>query len=104
LGMATALTAFTAMAWSDAVMLASIDVDKSTSSSGTATFLTPAKDPGGKPGCGTSPFLELSGSTEHVKTMMSMAMTALLAGRSLKFSYETNCDGNYALVNSMLIQ
>ena len=96
---ATALVSGTALAagpWSSSVTISDIEVDGVTG--GTETYLNFTSTPSGKPACGTSSQVFLSGNADAVKAMTSVATAAYLAGRPVKVYWDGTCNGIYAKV------
>jgi hypothetical protein len=80
--------------WSNVVQIASIEVDDT--GTGTSTYLAFTTTATGKPSCGTSGQVIVSGSVDNVKAITALATSAFLAGRSVKVYFDGTCSGVYA--------
>jgi len=81
------------------------NIELGPTSTGTSTYLVLSPAPSGRPnGCKTDPQVVLFGPAEHVKAMTSLALSAFLAGKSVRFYYEGTCEGPYARVKMMQMQ
>jgi hypothetical protein len=80
--------------WSAAATLAQVEVDSTSATNGTSTFLgfTGGTLPTNHPTCATAVQGILAGSTDNVKAMTTLATAAFLAGRSVKVYWDGTCE------------
>lgn len=105
-GLTTLIASGTALAvgpWSNAVNIASIEVDPTATS--TVTYLSFTSTPTGRPAaCNTGSQYEFTGPVDQIKSMTSLATAAFLSGKTVKIYFTGTCDGGYPLISLLAIQ
>ena len=93
-GLVSALATGAALAvgpWSSAVNVSQIEIDSVADGNGTQTYLSFETTPSGKPACGTSGQVLLTGSVDQVKSATALATSAQLSGRPVRLYWAGTC-------------
>ncbi|HKO51456.1 MAG TPA: hypothetical protein VJV79_27295 [Polyangiaceae bacterium] len=102
-GLLASSTALAAGPFSNWLTVSNIEV--APTATGTTTYLAFSSAPSGRPtACNTDPSVILFGNAEHVKAMTSVALSAFLAGKSIRIYYEGTCEGPYPRVRLLQMQ
>jgi hypothetical protein len=106
LGIVSLLVSGAAMAagFSQYSTIASIEID-AVSSGMSSTYLSFASSvSSNRPACATASLALMSGSTDSVKTMTSLATAAYLGGKSVRVYWDGTCDGTYGRITAIEVK
>jgi hypothetical protein len=91
-------------AWSTTTTVKISEVEITSASSGSTTYLSFSTMPDKRPSCATSSQAIITGTAEHMRMMTNLAMAAYVSGKRVRVYWNNQCTSTFGQVTRLLVE